>query len=243
MFRLWWRLSLLGLIGVASFLFVPLETWDPFARGFDPLALRLLSTIQPAVFVLVLTAVGAWAAPKVGLRAPAVQAWADGRPIMPQLRRQLSPAIITGIVVAAILVGYALVIGQVERASSLLRFSPPLPTRLFYGGLSEELLLRWGVMSLLVWTAWRLAARPAAVPPWILWTGIVLSAFLFGLGHLPALFFLLPDPPIWLVPTVVAANFTAGMLFGWLFWWRGLEAAMMAHALAHLFAWTALLAL
>jgi hypothetical protein len=39
---------------------------------------------------------------------------------------------------------------------------------------------------------------------------------------------------------IVAANALPGLLFGWLFWRRGLEAAMGAHALAHLFAWAAL---
>ena len=33
---------------------------------------------------------------------------------------------------------------------------------------------------------------------------------------------------------VVVANTAFGVLFGWLFWRYGLEAAMIAHAMAHL---------
>jgi membrane protease YdiL (CAAX protease family) len=50
----------------------------------------------------------------------------------------------------------------------------------------------------------------------------------------------MPDPPRTLVAMVLVGNSLPGMLFGWLFWRRGLEAAMIAHALAHLFAVTAL---
>jgi membrane protease YdiL (CAAX protease family) len=36
---------------------------------------------------------------------------------------------------------------------------------------------------------------------------------------------------------VVAANALPGLAFGWLYWRQGLEAAILAHALAHVFAW------
>ena len=61
------------------------------------------------------------------------------------------------------------------------------------------------------------------------------GALLFAAGHLPMLFFLLPEPPGVLILMVLAGNALPGLLFGWLFWRRGLEAAMIAHALAHLF--------
>ena len=42
-------------------------------------------------------------------------------------------------------------------------------------------------------------------------------------------------PPQWLIPAVLAANSAIGLICGWLFIRRGFEAAMIAHALAHLF--------
>jgi hypothetical protein len=39
---------------------------------------------------------------------------------------------------------------------------------------------------------------------------------------------------------VVFGNTVAGSLFGWLYWRHGLEAAMLAHAGAHLTVWLAL---
>ncbi len=239
MLRIWWRLSLLGLIGAASFLLVPLETWVP--TNFDPAVLRLLATVQPTILAIAAAALGAWAAPKVSLHTPAVRAWADHRPVLPELRRQFPAALVTGLVVAAILLGYFAVIRPTPEGAVLMRFAVPLPIRVLYGGLVEELLLRWGLMSFLAWLAWRLAGRPTSVPSWIYWIAIVVAALLFGAGHLPALSFFLPNPPTWIVALVLAANFAPGVMFGWLFWRRGLEAAMMAHGLAHLFAWAATL--
>ena len=34
---------------------------------------------------------------------------------------------------------------------------------------------------------------------------------------------------------IIAANMSAGMIFGWIYWKRGLEAAMISHVLAHVF--------
>jgi hypothetical protein len=69
----------------------------------------------------------------------------------------------------------------------MLAFEIPLVSKLLYGGIVEELLLRWSLMSLLVWVAWRLAGRPAPVPGWVYGIGLVASALLFAVGHLPAL--------------------------------------------------------
>src|SRR5207302_617263 len=53
-------------------------------------------------------------------------------------------------------------------------------TSAFYGGIIEELLLRWGVLTALLALARKLGARDG------FWTANILAAALFGLGHLPA---------------------------------------------------------
>ena len=59
----------------------------------------------------------------------------------------------------------------------------PLPTRLLYGGLTEELLLRWGLMTLIVWTAWRLFEKGKGKPQTVCLIGaIIASSVIFGLG-------------------------------------------------------------
>lgn len=227
-------LGLVGLIGAASLALVPLERLVPGPLPMPVPLLRLLSVLQPSLLVLAATALGAWAAPKVGLDAPLVRAAAERRPLRPVLRGQLPASIAAGLATASVLVAYSLFTRSLD--VSPLPFEVPLVTRLLYGGIAEELLMRWGLMSLLAWAAWRLGGRPDPVPAWCLWAGASGAALLFAIGHLPVLFMAYPDLSAGLLAAVLAGNAVPGLLFGWLFWRRGLEAAMIAHALAHLLA-------
>jgi hypothetical protein len=50
------------------------------------------------------------------------------------------------------------------------------------------------------------------------------------------MFTLTADPPVWVVCAVIGTNLLAGVGFGVLFWRKGLEAAILAHAFSHLVA-------
>lgn len=236
--RMWWRLALLGLPGTFSVLLLRLDQFGPMP--FDPMLVKALAVVQPTVLMLLAVALGLWAAPKVGLDAPVVRAWAERRPTLPALMPQLAPAAWAGAAVAAMLVAFWSVVRAQDFAAPVTALETPLAMKLLYGGVVEELLLRWGVMSLFVWIAWRLGGAARPVPAWAIWTGLIASSMLFAAGHLPVLFVLLPEAPGWFVGLALAANFLPGMLFGWLYWRRGLEAAMIAHALAHLLSSAAL---
>lgn len=103
-----------------------------------------------------------------------------------------------------------------------------------YGGLTEELLVRFGLVSLLAWAGWRLLAPGASAPPGpVAWGAIVLATLAFGAGHLPATagrFGLTPAT----VARALVLNGLAGLVFGWLYWTGGLLAAMVAHTVADL---------
>jgi membrane protease YdiL (CAAX protease family) len=90
-------------------------------------------------------------------------------------------------------------------------------------------------MTAFTWLAWRvLQRRRGEVKPGFVWLAIAASALLFGAGHLPAARVLLGaiDPDV--LVFVLGVNAAFGVLFGWLYWKRGLEAAMIAHATTHL---------
>jgi membrane protease YdiL (CAAX protease family) len=111
---------------------------------------------------------------------------------------------------------------------------------LFYGGITEEVLLRWGLMTAITWLAWRFfQGKRGAVSPGLTWLAIAVSALLFGVGHLPAVSFLIGSLNGPVVLFVVGLNATFGLLFGWLFWRWGLESAMVAHAVTHLVSYVA----
>lgn len=106
----------------------------------------------------------------------------------------------------------------------------------FYGGVAEELLCRLFLMSLLVWLARHLLARHllariAPVSSGAAWIGIVGAAVLFGMGHLPAAAAKWPLTTI-VVMRIVMLNSAGGIVFGWLYWRRGLTHSMAAHFFA-----------
>ncbi|MFF2321807.1 type II CAAX prenyl endopeptidase Rce1 family protein [Agrobacterium sp. NPDC058088] len=67
----------------------------------------------------------------------------------------------------------------------------------------------------------------------LLWTAIIMAAVLFAAGHVPILFAIISRPQPLLIIAILLANFIPGLLFGWLFWRRELDAAMFSHAFAH----------
>jgi hypothetical protein len=114
-------------------------------------------------------------------------------------------------------------------------FDPSLAVRVLYGGVTEEILLRWCVMTLLLFVASRRARRGGAPGGGAVAFAIGGSALLFGAGHLPTVVAYGAALDAGVVAYVVGANALFGSIAGFLFWRRGLEAAMLAHALAHVF--------
>jgi membrane protease YdiL (CAAX protease family) len=123
-------------------------------------------------------------------------------------------------------------------AATAERLGLPIYARVLYGGITEELLLRWGLMTTLVWLMWRFLQRRHGVPrAGYVWLAICISALLFGVGHLPIASMLADELSGSAVAYVVGTNAAFGLLFGFLFWRHGLESAMIAHATAHVVAY------
>ena len=121
-------------------------------------------------------------------------------------------------------------------------FEVPLVAKLLYGGITEEIMMRWGLMTVLVWLLWRVLQKRAGPPKaWLGFTAIVVAALLFGVGHLPLAIGMGVEPSGPVVMYIIAGNAVPGMLFGWLYWRWGLESAILAHALAHVTATLAVL--
>ena len=99
----------------------------------------------------------------------------------------------------------------------------------FYGGITEELLLRLFLMTLIAWIIWKTAFKGQRPPTaGVFWIAIVVAALLFGVGHLPAAAGIWPLTPLVIIRTI-ALNALAGLAFGFIYWRWGLEYAMVAH--------------
>lgn len=244
--RLFLILFLLGFAGVLSFLLVDLAALVasfPLPAGTEvPVitpTIKLLSLVQPAVLVLVAVLIGVVLAPRVGLAAPVAESLAAGGQVLPSLRPQLIPGVLGGVAGGVLIVLTAAVLKPFLTTDTIERISRlgaqlPMPTRLLYGGLTEEVLLRWGFMTLLVWITWRLFQRRLTKPTSVCFVvAILVSSIVFGLGHLPVVILLLPKIAVAVVLFVIVANSAFGIVAGYLYWKHGLESAMIAHMLCH----------
>jgi len=99
----------------------------------------------------------------------------------------------------------------------------------FYGGIVEEILIRLFLMTLIIWIIMKVTQATIASPKkTIIWIAIIGAALVFGAAHLPAVAALTKVTPS-LVTRTLVLNGIGGIIFGWLFWKRGLEAAMISH--------------
>jgi membrane protease YdiL (CAAX protease family) len=83
-------------------------------------------------------------------------------------------------------------------------------------------------MTLVAWLITRLTANRLPAPS-VVWTANVVAALLFGAMHLPQVQALAALAPS-LIAFVLAGNGAVGIACGWLYWRRGIVAAMIAHA-------------
>ena len=228
-----------GFIGILSLLAITPPLPPGVELKISLTTLKLLSLIQPFILLTIATLIGVNLAEKVHLKAPVFEAIAVGHSPFSVLKSQLIPGLIGGF------------IGGVSLPLILKLWSPFLPniftinpgkfsvnlsflTRILYGGITEEILLRWGLMTFLVWIAWRFfQKRPETPHLFSVWFAIILSALLFGVGHLPIAFALAKPMTLAILTYIITANSLFGLIAGYLYWKKGLESAMIAHAFTH----------
>jgi hypothetical protein len=201
--------------------------------------LLLLQGMQSAVLLAIAIFIGIACAHRVGLRSHLIDTWLLHRPV-PSLATEIKWSLGLGLTAAA----------AVQLLDRLM--APALPealratnaepnvfntvTAVFYGGITEEILMRWGLMSLFVWALWKLLKWGVTLPSPAIYQGaILLATILFGLLHLPATMAVAPLTPI-VITRALLLNGIVGIAYGWLFWQYSLEAAMLAHASFHLLA-------
>jgi hypothetical protein len=243
MFLILW---LAGMTGVLSFLLVDLSRLielfplppDVEKPAVTPL-LKFGSLLQPAILLAIAVLIGTALARKVGLTSPVTEALASEGDAMQAFRPQWLPGLVGGISGGITIVAIAFiwkpflppdVVTRVAELGNLL----PITTRILYGGVTEELLLRWGLMTLLVWIPWRVFQKRDGVPKLLYFiSAILISSLVFAIGHLPIASLLVPKLTIALTSYVIAANSAFGLIAGYLYWKKGLESAILAHMLTH----------
>ena len=233
-----WGAAVVGAIAVIPYAFTLqsalLETLDlPMPYWL----LILISLVQSAVLLAIATGIGLLLAKRVGLGLPIVERWLNKKPIGQGLRDFLTLPIFGGILVGVIIVVLEILIFGPLLTQSGITFpesAEPLLWQGFlaalYGGITEEVLLRLFLMTLLVWIGALITRSKGGQPvPAVLWLATFIAAVVFGLGHLPATATLGVPLNGLVITRAILLNGVGGVLFGWLYFTRGLESAMLAH--------------
>lgn len=235
--KMWFPLALAPAVGAA--LMAPVVFDAMLASGAVPpgtprppeLVLIAAAGLQTLVMFGLAAAAGLWLSARVG-RSPAVlRAWVSGQRPEQGVLRRLAEAAVVGALVGGLLV--ALDVYGFRSAPETLPGSAGvrLAGAMLYGGVGEEVLCRLFLVSGLVWAAGLVTRRTPGAGIWLF--AIVAAALLFGAGHLPlAAAMGMADAAG--ITRVMVLNGVGGLVFGLLFWRRGLEAAVVAHAAAHL---------
>lgn len=235
LFGILYGAGLFGVLAIMPYLLafmerIPAQEPPPFPLP----VLLLLQFLQSAVMLAVAVGVGLLLAGKIGCGAPLIERWLRGERVKDQLRATLKSSISVGAGVALILLLLLIFVffSLAPELRAILTSDVALWKKFlasFYGGIVEELLIRLFLMSLLAWLLGRFWRKSDGLPTaGAMWTANALAAIIFGLGHLPLASVMMPLTPV-IVIAALLLNGIAGMAFGYLYWKRGLEAAMIAH--------------
>ena len=198
--------------------------------------LLIAQVVQGLLFTAVAAGLGLWLGPRVGLGAPelrAVVAGEDGA--WRRVRAGLPLAVGLGVASAAGFVALSAASAPLMPESFVESMSGVVMPSAWQGllasfgaGINEEIWLRLGLMTLLVFVGAKLLGQGERPGAGVVWAAILLATLAFGAMHLPQMA-LLGGLTAFSVAFVLLGNGFIGAVFGWLYWRRGLLAAMVAH--------------
>lgn len=202
--------------------------------------LLVIQTVQNAILFGIMIFIGMLLMKRNGLSTPILDSVTQGESASDKLRAILPISIGLGVIAAVLIIGLdvfvfqpALISELGDKADALSQAASPAAWKgflaSFYGGIAEEIQLRLLVMSLIAWLGSFISKTAEGKPTGVIfWTANILAAVLFGLGHLPATANIIPLTPL-VITRAILLNGVGGVIFGWLYWKRGLESAMVSH--------------
>lgn len=235
-YKLWLTILILGLVGVASLLCstLPLDNLPKAVTDrFSPTEIKLLILFNPSLLVLIFSIIGTLTYQRAGLEVSLIDKWVRGISSQIILQNILKFAVVGGVLAGIIGVALNKILEPLMPPDIVNKTNDvhlSVISKVLYGGFTEEIMIRYGVMSLFVWILAKLFQRTS----WVYILAIVLAAVLFGLGHLPAMYQFVPNPNLAMYIYVLLGNLIAGIIFGYCYWKQGLESAFLAHIMAHI---------
>jgi membrane protease YdiL (CAAX protease family) len=236
--RVLWFLLAASLAGAAAAIPLALEIFRPLMHGapLPPVPLPLLvaaGVLQNLILFAVVIGFGLSLARRMGLGAPLIESWLYHEKSPVRARDSLMYGSLVGIAVGVVLL--VIIIPAAPHMPGL-PFTSAARAAIwkrvlvcFYGGIDEEVLSRLFLLTLIAWLGTRVFQKQKTRMSTVtFWSANIIVAILFGLGHLPNAAMVMRITPT-VVVLALALNGIAAVSFGYLYWKRGLESAMIAH--------------
>lgn len=193
--------------------------------------LVIMQIIQTTIILSITIFIGLKLNKKLNFKLDILKDIVNKRPIINKLKLILGTSIKFG-AIAGILIILLDKLFSLFVSFPITNINPPIwqaTIASFYGGITEEILMRFFIMTLLTWITFKFFKTDENKPTnYGIWFAIIISAILFGIGHLPATAALTAITPI-IIFRAIILNGIGGIIFGWLYWKKGLESAMIAH--------------
>ena len=213
------------------------ETYDPAALSemltqagiTDINILHIVTAVQTAGQMLVMGFFGYILAEKIGLLKS-----------FKISKSGLLPTIVLTVIGSVIFIAleYGVFANLIPEVAATYEAKPTIAymiSCLTYGGVLEEIMMRWFLLSLLSFIIWKLFFRKEqSVPKGVLIGVNIVVALLFAAGHLPTTAMTMGITPLILV-RCFSLNSLAGLICGHLYMKHGIQYAMLSHMGFHIF--------
>lgn len=190
--------------------------------------LLLIVVIQNSILLVIAVFTGLKLYKGIGFKLPILENLVYNKQINVDWNHFIKISIGTGL-----LIGLTIVIGDYIFSligSPLSFFQTELPVwwkglmAAIYGGINEEIIYRFGLTTFIAWLLYKLKVSKKIA----IWSAIIFVAILFGLSHLPTTAALTPITTIIFLRAIIL-NSIGAVVFGYLYWKIGLEAAFLSH--------------
>lgn len=189
--------------------------------------------LQSAIILVPAVGLGLLLMDRVKLDSPYLRALVYGKKMPHGFPRVLGLSVALGFVSSVIVSIIDLAFVRDEVLSNIQQVNTiPVAWRFLtalYGGIDEELLMRLFLFSLVAWIGWKVwKAKDGGPTKTAMWIALVVTTGVFALSHMPVTSTMEEMTALVVIRSLVL-NGIGGAVFGWLYWKKGLEAAIIAH--------------
>lgn len=192
----------------------------------------LISILQSTILFAILIFFWLKLSDKLGFKTPILEKIISKEKANVDIKSIIKTSIILGFWVGIIIVLLDFLFTTSGTTISIFQKSVPIWQGFlasFYGWISEEIVMRLFFMTTILWIVSKLLKNNNIIKnKTIVWSAIIIAALVFWVWHLPITASLTTVTPL-VIFRALLLNGIWWLVFGWLYWKKGLESAIIAH--------------